>query len=410
MIYIQGRRVVAFLPFLLLTMTNFSEIINREGTASVKYDLRQLIFERADVMPMWVADMDFKTPEFIIEAIQQRLNHPVLGYTFRDEGFATSMQSWLQRRHNYQVETEWVCFSPGIVSALVLLIEAFTKPDDGVIIQTPVYHPFFHVTKHLGRKVLNNELLLIDNQYYIDFDDLEVKAREAKMLILCSPHNPVSRVWKPEELSRLVHICHKYNVLIISDEIHSDLILEGYQHTPLAVACPEFADDIISCYAPSKTFNIAGLATSAVVISNSEKRRLYLTTLEKLHMGMGNLFGAVAFQAAYNQGDAWLDEMLAYLNQTVKFVKEFINERLPVVKLIEPQATYMLWLDFRSCGMNDQELKNFLIYEAGIGLNDGFMFGAGGEGFQRMNIACAQQVVAEALIKIENALKTKGIL
>lgn len=390
--------------------TNFDELISREGTACVKYDLRNMFFNREDVMPLWVADMDFRTPQFITDSIAKRLQHPILGYTFREASFAKSLQKWLIYKHQYQIEEEWVCFSPGIVSALVLLIEAFTQKGDGILIQTPVYHPFTHVPEHLGRVVLKNQLVLTGNQYTIDFVDFEQKAKDSKMFILCNPHNPVARVWTADELEQMAKICQKHGVLVVSDEIHSDLILGDYKHTPLAMAAPWFTDDIISCYAPSKTFNMAGLSSSALVISNQTKRRAYETTLERLHMGMGNLFGGIAFEAAYTHGKQWLAELMDYLNETVHLVKERIESRLPVLKLIEPQATYMLWVDFSQCAMPDKELRDFLINEAGVGFNEGYMFGPGGEGFQRINIACPKQVVFEAFDKVELALKKKGVL
>lgn len=390
--------------------TNFNEILNREGTACVKYDLRKMFFEREDVMPLWVADMDFRTPPFILDAIAKRLQHPILGYTFREPAFASSLTRWLKTRHQYHIQDNWVCFSPGIVSALVLLIESYTKKGDGILIQTPVYHPFMHVPEHLERKVLTNKLVLHGNQYVIDFDDFEEKAKDSRLFILCNPHNPVGRAWTAAEMEQMAQICQKYGVLMVSDEIHSDLMLADYKHIPLAMAAPWYADEVISCYAPSKTFNIAGLSTSAVVIGNDSKRRIYEATLERLHMGMGNLFGGIAFESAYTNGAQWLSELLEYLNETVHLVKERISTRLPILKLIEPQATYMFWVDFRQCGMSDNELRDFLINAAGVGFNDGFMFGPGGEGFQRINFACPQQLVLEAFDKVEVALKKKGIV
>ena len=379
----------------------FDRSIDRSGTCSVKYDLRHVIFGKEDIEPMWVADMDFATPKFIRDAIAERLNHPVLGYTFRGEGYASSLAAWLMQRHGYRIQPETVCFSPGLVSALVLAVEAFTSPGDSVIVQPPVYHPFFQIPEKLNRRVMYNPLRLCNGRYEMDFQHLESIARQAKMIILCNPHNPVGRCWSPEELSELAQICLKNKVLILSDEIHSDLVWNGFQHTPMGKLGDEIEKITLGCYAPSKTFNLAALFSSAVVITDPALREKYNLTLERLHMQMGNLAGQVAFEAAYNKGHEWLEQLLSYLNQTLAEAKDFIERNLVPIHLVPTEATYLLWLDFRELNIPSTELNQRIIHKAGLGLSEGSLFGPGGEGFMRMNVACPRQKVIQALEKLK---------
>lgn len=385
---------------------NFDKIIDRENTSCVKYDLRKAFFGTEAVLPMWVADMDFETPDFIREAVIKRASHPVYGYTFRSDSFSGSIISWMQRRHNWTVQNDWVSFSPGVVPALNLAVLAFTKPGEKVIVQPPVYFPFFTAVKNHGRELVYNQLVEKDGNYQMDFGDLERRIdSKTRMLLLCHPHNPVGRLWSARELETLVEICSRKNVLIVSDEIHSDLILGGNIHVPLASLSSKAAEISLTCIAPSKTFNLAGLSTSALIIPNEENKKKYEKTLEDLHVGMGNLFGIVSLEAAYNNGEEWLLQLLDYLNGNLRFLNEFISLKIPQVKVFQPQATYLVWLDFRKLGMKNKELRDFIIYKAGIGLNDGPTFGPGGDGFQRINIAMPRSVLQIALEKLESAIR-----
>lgn len=376
---------------------NFDTLHDRTATNSVKYDLRRIVFGNEQVIPLWVADMDFATPDFILEAIRDRLHHPILGYTFRSESFAASLSDWVFRQHGTVIGPDAVCFSPGVVPALVFCLLAFTQENDGVIVQTPVYHPFFQVVEQNNRKVVNNPLSFINGKYQIDFDDLEIKAQTAKILFLSNPHNPVGRSWTRDELSKVADICLRHRVLVVSDEIHSDLMLYGHKHVPFASLSKEVTAITITCYAPSKTFNLAGLSSSAVVIENELLRKEFAAVVDRLHLGMGNIAGMVAFEAAYQSGKEWLDQMLVYVGQNFDFLREYLLAFLPHIRLIEPDATYMAWLNFSGTRFTTTELNHWLIHEARVGLNDGAMFGDGGALFQRMNLACPRQILRQAL-------------
>jgi cysteine-S-conjugate beta-lyase len=389
---------------------NFDKIIQRENTACVKYDLRKEFFGNATILPLWVADMDFETPDFIREAVIKRASHPVYGYTFRTDSFSQSIIDWMLKRHHWEIKKNWVSFSPGVVPALNMAVLAFTKPGDKVIVQPPVYFPFFTAVKNHGRELVYNQLIEKDGRYEMDFEDLEKKADEnTRLLLLCHPHNPVGRLWSKKELQTLIDICDRKNILIISDEIHSDLMLNGNVHIPLATISQKAADICLTCIAPSKTFNLAGLSTSALIIPNENHKKEYEKVLDHLHIGMGNLFGITSLESAYNHGGEWLDQLLQYLNQNFRLLNEFFVSRIPGVKVIQAEATYLIWLDFRELGLNNKELKEFIIEKAGIGLNDGPSFGPGGDGFQRINIALPRQCLIEAMERLEkavNALKT----
>jgi len=381
-------------------MFDFDKIINREYTASVKYDLRTDYFGKADVLPMWVADMDFETPEFIRNAVIQRAGHPIYGYSIRTDDFYQSIIRWLDSRHNWKVEKEWILFSPGVVPAINFAVQALTRPGDGIIVQPPVYFPFFNAIKNNNRKQVLNPLMLKDGKYTFDFDDLEQKAKQAVMLLLSSPHNPVGRCWQKGELERLGEICVRNNVIILSDEIHGDLILPGFKQISTASLSKEIADLTLTCIAPSKTFNLAGLATSSVIISNPEMRNTFETTLEKVHISNGNLFGTVASMAAYNNGDVWLDELMTYVRNNYLLLKEAIETEFETLDITPLEATYLAWVDFRKTGLSNKEIKDKLILKAGLGLSHGPLFGIGGDGFQRMNLAAPQSVIEEAIHRL----------
>ncbi len=385
---------------------NFDKIIPRENTQSVKYDLRQEVFCNKNVIPMWVADMDFESPDFVFQAIEKRLKHPILGYSIRNNEFYSSIINWLKKRHQWDIQREWISVSPGVVPALSVCILAFTKPGDKIIIQPPVYHPFFYVVEGNNRQLVCNPLKLKNNRYTFDLEHLKkIIDKDTKMIILSNPHNPVGRVWEKEELTALAEICIQNNILIISDEIHSDLIFKNHKHIPLASISPEIAQHVVSTLAPSKTFNLAGLSSSFLVIPNKKLFQLYENRLNTIHIGHGNIFGNIALEAAYNKGEIWLEELMDYLQKNVSFLRNFLSEHLPQIKLIEPEGTYLLWLNFRNLKLNQKDLNELLIHQANVGFNDGAMFGEGGEGFQRINIACPRSLLKKALEQIHEAIK-----
>lgn len=384
---------------------DFDSAIERRGTSSVKWDYLEKTFGNKEVIPMWVADMDFTAPQPVIDAVVERAKHGVYGYTEKPASFYSSAVQWMKKRHGWNISSDWITVCPGVVPALNLCVQAFTKPGDKVLLQSPVYPPFFASIRNNDRVLVNSPLRLIDNKYVMDFADLEAKLADGvKAMILCSPHNPVGRVWSREELDKVGSLCVKYDVLLISDEIHSDLIYKNYKHTPTASLSPEIAERTITCLAPSKTFNIAGFATSLAVISNKELRDKFNGYLAQLGFDSTNLFGITALEAAYNYGEEWLDQALVYLEGNLDFLMNFLAEKLPKIKVSRPEGTYLVWLDCRDLGMNQKELVSFLIHKANVGLNDGTAFGADGEGFMRMNIACTRGTLEEGLKRIEKAV------
>ena len=389
---------------------NFDEIINRENTDCIKYDFRKHYFGTDDVIPMWVADMDFKTPDFILNAIKQRINHPVMGYSFRSNGYHNAVLNWLQSRHQWTIKKEWITFSPGVVPGLTLAVTIFTKPGDKIIVQPPVYFPFYSSIEGPGRKVIHNPLRLENGRYYFDFEDLKQKIdKRTKILILCSPHNPGGMVWKKEELEQLANICLENDILILSDEIHSDLIFRPNKHIPLASMTEEIAQNVITYMSPSKTFNMAALSTAYVIIPNSHLKKEYDYILEYNHLHIGNAFGNIALEAAYTHGNDWLEQMLDYVEDNVEFVADFFRNKIPMVKILPPEGTYLIWIDFTNTGLSHAKIKELLIYKAKVGLNDGATFGFGGDGFFRMNVACPRTTVKESLYRIYKALNNSNL-
>jgi cystathionine beta-lyase len=384
---------------------NFDETPVREGTNCIKYDLRRETFGVKEVIPMWVADMDFNTPDFIVKSLQKRLNHEIYGYSFRPPEYFLSIINWFKTRHNWQIEKEWISFCPGIVPALNFCTLAFTSPGDNIIVQPPVYFPFFSAAESHGRKLIYNRLIESDGKWVMDYDSLiaSIDGR-TKMIFLSNPHNPIGRVWTPEELNRLADICLKYNILIISDEIHCDLVLPGYVHTPFASLSEKIAGNTITCIAPSKTFNLAGLSTSSVIISNPVLRKSFTGIVENLHIGNGNIFGTIASAAAYSFGHQWVDALLEYIDNNIDFVEDYFRKMIPEIIPVQPEATYMIWLDCQKFGMTGKELQHFFVHKAGIGMNEGSTFGPGGEGFMRMNVATTHQTVMKAMEQIEKAV------
>ncbi|HDS06191.1 MAG TPA: putative C-S lyase [Bacteroides sp.] len=388
---------------------NFDRSIERKGTDSVKHDLLTPVFGSEDVLPMWVADMDFEAPHCVQEAILRRAEHPVYGYTFRPERFYRAVSGWIGRRHGWNVDPGTIGFSPGIVPALNMCVMAFTQPGDRIVIQPPVYFPFFSAVSNHLRTIVHNQLVEHDGIYEMDFDHLEESFRDGvKMFILCHPHNPVGRAWRREELERLAGLCTRYGVMVISDEIHSDLVLNGNTHIPLASLGKEIADLTITCVSPSKTFNLAGLHTSVVIISRPDLKKEYDRILDMVHVGGGNIFGMVALEAAYTGGDAWLEQLIGYLEGNDRALREHLRATVPQLVISPLEATYLAWLDLSFLGMDDRALRQFVIGKARLGLNDGPMFGPGGTQHQRMNIATPRNVLMEGARRLSDAIRSAG--
>lgn len=385
---------------------DFDTVIDRRETSSVKYDLRGRIFGKEDVLPMWVADMDFAVPDFILDAIRKRLDHPVLGYTFRSDRFSDCVASWLKRRHKWKVETASIGFSPGIVPALNMCVLEFSDPGDKVVVQPPVYFPFFSAISNHGRELVHNQLVKRDKSYEMDLDYLEeLFADGVKLFFLCNPHNPVGRAWSRDELQQLADLCVKYQVIVISDEIHSDLLLFGKRHIPFASLGKDIADLTLTCMAPSKTFNLAGLYTSVMIATNSLLMKRYEKILDAIHVGGDNILGQVALEAAYTSGDEWLDQLLVYLEKSFQAFSSVVNTAVPEMLISPLEATYLAWLDFSFLKLDDKGLREFIIHKAGLGLNDGPMFGPGGSQHQRLNLATPKKVLLEGAERLVAAVQ-----
>jgi len=386
---------------------DFDKQINRYNTASVKWDEAEKIYGEKDIIPMWVADMDFMLPTAVIEAIKERAEHGIFGYTARTANYCDAIIDWMKKRFNWEVRQEWIYHSPGIVSALSFLIQTYTEVGDKVIIQSPVYYPFTEVIVNNKRQVVNNPLEFQDGRYEMDFDDLLNKLDPSvKLLILCNPHNPVGRVWTKEELTKLGNICIENNVLVISDEIHADLLYPGHIHTPFAAISEKFAQNCVVCTAASKTFNLAGLQTSNLIIPNKELGDMYAATMKIHHLLRANIFGAVATESAYRYGEEWLEQLLEYLNQNLIFLTEYIGANIKKIKVLKPEGTYLVWIDCTDLGMEPKVLEQFMRKQAKVAIDDGYIFGQGGEGFIRINIACSHSTLEEGLRRIEKAINS----
>jgi cystathionine beta-lyase len=388
---------------------DFNRIINRAGTASLKYDGREGMFGAADVIPLWVADMDFAVPPAVTQALAARAVHPVYGYTVYPDSLYEALIAWLRRRHGWEVQRDWIMMCPGVVPSLHAAVMAFAGQGVPVIVQPPVYFPFFSSVTGTGRELIPNPLRLAEGRYTIDFDHLERCAERARLLLLCSPHNPVGRVWSGLELERILQIAKKYDLVIFSDEIHADLVYPGNKHHVLSMLAQEDARNgpVITAVAPSKTFNIPGLNLSALIVPDSECRTKLSRTFETMHVSASNPFSIVAFEAAYAKGEAWLDELRVYLEKTRDYVRNYLASHLPEIGLIEPEGTYLLWLDCRllksELGVNDVQLRNFFVHKAGVGMSPGTLFGEEGSGFMRMNIGAPRQIIEAALENIKKA-------
>ncbi|GAB3047550.1 MalY/PatB family protein [Virgibacillus ainsalahensis] len=385
----------------------FDIIHDRKNTRSVKWDMLRPVFQTDDVLPMWVADMDFKAPEGINDALIKRAEHGIYGYTIIDNEIKSSIVRWIDNRHNWEISQEWLSFSPGVVTSLQMAVQAFTEPQDKILIQTPVYTPFYNVINQHDRELIKSPLKLEGNYYKIDFADFEAKLKQGvKVFILCSPHNPIGRVWNEKELKEMARLCLKYNVLILSDEIHSDLIYPGEQHIPLASLSEEIAEHTITCMSPSKTFNLAGLQASYVITKDKTKRKALDEMLSKQGHGMLNTMGNTALEASYVHGEEWLEELKTVLKENKVYVTEEL-EKHTELKVIRSEGTYLLWIDCSSLEMDNKTLKKFMIEKAKVGLNTGADYGEEGEYFMRMNIACPKATVEEGVKRIINAVNNR---
>jgi cystathionine beta-lyase len=393
---------------------DFDEIIDRSSTGSIKWEpkvLREKFGQgRENLLPLWVADMDFKSPAVVRQAMEERLAHQVYGYTIQDPGYNEELISWYQRRHQWEIKNNWILTTPGIVPAVNYFIQRFSKPGDKVLIQTPVYYPFAQSIVCNGRGIKENPLKIEDGRFLMDFNDLENKVRDprVRVAILCSPHNPVGRVWTRSELEQFGKICMENHVLIFADEIHCDLIMPGYEHISFQGISKEFAMNSIAGIAASKTFNLAGLQQSSLIIPNDElynEFSVYLETLGIGTRGSGTLFGAIATQAAYNGAEPWLEDLLLYLNENFIYLKTTLEDQLPGVKVYDLEGTYLAWADFRPLGFAPE--KNIQILEdgAGVALDHGDWFGDNGAGFERFNIACPRSILKKAVEAVVSAFK-----
>ncbi len=382
---------------------NFDEVIERRGTDCKKWNTYA-----ADVLPMWIADTDFKCPQPIIDAMMRRVEHGIYGYPANSNSFNQSVKSWQKKRFNWEIEEEWVEFTPAVVPAVVYAIQIFTHPGDNVVIQTPAYPPFHEIIGQNGRTKLENNLILKDGKYLIDFADLEEKlqAPRTKLMILCNPHNPVGRVFTRDELTQIGELCRKYNVIVVSDEIHADIVYSGHKHIPFAALSEEIKNNCLVCVNPSKTFNIAGVRTGAVVTPNKALREIYHESLVNNKAYGRTIFGTLPFEVAYNECDYYADQLMVYLEDNLKLTLNYFAEKIPAMKVIQPEGTYLLWLDCRELAMSQKELNAFMLEKAKVGLNDGATFGETGIGFMRMNIACPRVLLKEALERIGKAVNS----
>jgi cystathionine beta-lyase len=396
----------------------FDKEHDREGTCSVKWEFIQrgedlLSWEHTDlcfgsdrILPMWVADMDFRCPDAVVEAMVARAEHGIFGYTAPTDAFYLSVGNWMERRHGWKIEPDWICLTQGVVPALNMLVRTFTKQGDKVLIQPPVYYPFYGAVENNDSQLIINPLILEDGRYHMDIADLESKCKDpkVKMAILCSPHNPVGRVWTSEELMEFGQICIDNNVLIISDEIHGDLIYPEQVFTPFAKISDDFAQNSVICTSPSKTFNLAGLQTSCIIIPNQDLREKFQKTLQSNGLFGINIFGMVALQAAYDKGEQWLHQAIEYIEGNLEYLEKYVAEYIPQIDVIRPEGTYLVWLDCRKLQLERMDLKHLMFEQARVYLDDGFIFGPEGDGFERINIACPRNVLIEALDRIRQAI------
>ncbi|MBO8172636.1 MAG: pyridoxal phosphate-dependent aminotransferase [Bacillaceae bacterium] len=385
---------------------DFDRVIDRRNTMSVKWDQSEKLFGEPDVLPLWVADMDFQSPPEVVEAITRRAQEGIYGYTVQPTSYYEAIRGWFQKRHDWEIETDWMTSIPGVVPALNIAVQCFTEPGDQVILQPPVYYPFYDVIRKNGREIVRNPLILENNRYRMDFDGLEQLMKDgAKMLLLCSPHNPGGRVWTREELKRVGEMALKYDVKVVSDEIHCDLVHSGHKHVPFASISEEFAQVSLTCLAPSKTFNLPGIQSAFVVTPNAELRKAFERKMKALSLHMVNFFAPVATEASYRHGEKWLDALLAYIEGNIDFAVDYFAEHLPEVEVMRPEGTYLLWVDYRKLGLTIDEMKQVMFKQAKVAFSEGSVFGDEGKGFLRINLACPRVTLEEALERFVVAVK-----
>jgi cysteine-S-conjugate beta-lyase len=380
---------------------DFDKIYDRRGSGCAKYDMLEHFYGKADLLPLWVADMDFAVAPEISNALAERLAHPVFGYNFRMKSYYASIMNWALRRYDWQIKREWIISTPGVVTAINAAVLTLTSPGDGILVQTPVYDPFFEAVEKHGRRLLTNPLVLSGGRYEIDFADFEQKLLQSRMFILCSPHNPVGRVWTREELVQMGRLCKKHGVVVVSDEIHADIVFSGHRHFTFG-SLEDFADFSIVCYSPSKSFNLAGLCTSAIVIPDERLRKTVDGYIWDMHLFLGNTFGITALEGAYTHGEAWLESLLQYLESNLDYLVKHFAERLPNFGLIKPEGTFLTWLDFRQTGLTDEEFFDRMVNGAGLALSMGKTYGNDGRGFVRINFGCPVSVLQDACDRLFN--------
>ncbi|AOT70332.1 MalY/PatB family protein [Geosporobacter ferrireducens] len=387
---------------------DFDTVIDRSNNFAAKYDELEVKFGRRDLLPLWVADMDFKAAKPIVDAIQDRAAQEIYGYTARPDSYFEAVMDWYKRRYGWEIKREWICHSPAVVTSMSIMMREFTKPGDKIIIQTPVYYPFFSVVQDNDRELICNPLKRVGEKYVMDYEDLERKIDDGvKYLILCNPHNPVGRVWTKEELIKLGNLCIKNNIKVIADEIHGDLVLGGKRYTPFASISEEFAKHSITCVAATKTFNIAGLQASTVIFPDKKDYDKFEKVLNILDIKRNNCFSLVAVEAAYREGEEWLTQLIAYLEENIQFVTDYCRTNIPQIKPNKPEGTYLLWLDCKELGLNNEELQDLMVNEAKVALNSGIGFGKEGSGYMRINVACPRALLQEGLNRMEKAIRGK---
>jgi cystathionine beta-lyase len=386
---------------------DFDTVIDRKKTDCLKYDFAVRKGKPENVLPLWVADMDFKTSSCIMEAIQDRVEHGIFGYTESQDSYFEAVAAWMREKHNWEVQRSWLRKTPGVVFALAMAVRAYSDIGDSVLIQRPVYYPFTEVVENNGRKVVSNDLVLgEDGKYHIDFEDFEDKlvSNNVSLFLLCSPHNPVSRVWTKEELLRIGEICLKHNVIVVSDEIHEDFVYGERKHYVFASLKKEFADISITCTSPAKTFNLAGLQISNIFIPNRGLRVRFRKEMDAAGYSLLNVIGLTAGEAAYRYGNTWYEAMIKYVEANINFLREYLKKELPQIQMIEPEGTYLVWLDFRKLGLERRELEKLVVEDANLWLDSGDMFGQVGEGFERINVACPRSILKQALVQLKEAV------
>ncbi|MCJ8009467.1 MalY/PatB family protein [Lederbergia wuyishanensis] len=387
-------------------MYNFDEKVDRKNTSSVKWDGMKAVFGKNELLPMWVADMDFPPPSEVLETMKQRVDHGVFGYTIIGDTTSKAIINWVSKRHGWDINPSWLMYSHGVVPSIGMAIRAFTEVGDKVMLQSPVYTPFFNMIESNMREVINSPLVLKNGRYEIDFTDFEEKLKSGvKLFLLCSPHNPAGRVWSKEELTKIAELCREYGVIIASDEIHADIVSPPYKHIPICTLDPSYSDFIITFMAPSKTFNLAGLQSSFIVVQNVEMRKKLQDIQKKEGFHTLNTFGIIAMEAAYQYGEKWLEDALDYIKDNIKILKEGIENYLPELKVIEPEGTYLVWVDCRATGLDDKEIRQRLLEKAGLAVNFGNSYGQGGEGFIRINTACPRSIIEEGIERLKLAFQ-----